>query len=144
VQKGLGSETIELPFLVDLLKIRSRTVEDLLDQAEPYFLDTLEYDPKAVKKQWAKDPSGTADRLSRLRGVLSSSDWNQATLEEVSRGLAEELEIGAGKLFQPLRLALTGSSASPGIFDVLVLLGRDRSLERIDRAVEILRSGEVA
>ena len=48
--------------------------------------------------------------------------------------------IGAGKLFQPLRLALTGSSASPGIFDVLLLLGRKRSLGRIGRAVNILRS----
>ncbi len=80
----------------------------------------------AVKKQWAKDPETTADRLQRLQERLSEVTWDQEPLEEALRALAEEMGIGAGKLFQPLRLALTGSSASPGIFDVLVLLGRER------------------
>lgn len=134
---------IDLPFLVELLKVRARTVEDLLNQSEPYFRDELSYDPKAVKKQWAKDPDATAERLARLKTALADVNWSQEALEEVARGLAEELEIGAGKLFQPLRLALTGSSASPGIFDVLVLLGRERSLERIEKSVNILRSGNL-
>jgi glutamyl-tRNA synthetase len=138
-----GPPPIDLSFLVDLLKTRARTVEDLLNQAEPYFLEELEYEPKAVKKQWAKDPGGTAERLERLQGRIGDIDWDQETLEEAARGLAEELQIGAGKLFQPLRLALTGSSASPGIFDVLVLLGRERSLDRIKRAVDMLRSGNL-
>jgi glutamyl-tRNA synthetase len=134
---------IDLAFMVELLKVRARTLEDLLLQAEPYFQAELHYDPKAVRKQWAKDPAATALRLSRLGEVLGEASWDQESLEEVSRGLARELEVGAGKLFQPLRLALTGSSASPGIFDVLVLLGRERSLERIERAVNMLRSGKL-
>ncbi|MBT8398656.1 MAG: glutamate--tRNA ligase [Gemmatimonadetes bacterium] len=138
-----GREAIDIYFLVELLKVRARTVEDLLDQAEPYFSTDIDYEPKAVRKQWAKDAEAVADRLERLHAELGDVDWDQERLEEVSRGLAEELEIGAGKLFQPLRLALTGSSASPGIFDVLVLLGRERSLDRIQRAVNILRSGEL-
>jgi glutamyl-tRNA synthetase len=132
---------IDLAFLVDLLKVRARTVEDLVSQAEPYFRSELTYDPKAVKKQWAKDPEATARRLAALEDRLAGTTWTQDSLEEASRALAEELQVGAGKLFQPLRLALTGSSASPGIFDVLVLLGRDRSLERIGKAVNILRAG---
>jgi glutamyl-tRNA synthetase len=146
-EKGLITGTdpggIDLTFLVDLLKVRARTVEDLLDQAEPYFLSELEYDPKAVKKQWAKDPQTTGDRLARLHEALAGVTWEQAELEEASRALAEEMEIGAGKLFQPLRLALTGSSASPGIFDVLVLLGQETSMDRIEKAVNILRSGKL-
>ena len=145
--KGLLTGTdpggIDLTFLVDLLKVRARTVEDLLNQAEPYFLSELEYDPKAVKKQWAKDPQTTGDRLARLHETLAGVTWEQAELEEASRALAEEMEIGAGKLFQPLRLALTGSSASPGIFDVLVLLGQETSMDRIEKAVNILRSGKL-
>jgi glutamyl-tRNA synthetase len=145
--KGLLTGTdpggIDLTFLVDLLKVRARTVEDLLDQAEPYFLSELVYDPKAVKKQWAKDPQTTGDRLARLHETLAGVTWEQAELEEASRALAEEMEIGAGKLFQPLRLALTGSSASPGIFDVLVLLGQETSMDRIEKAVNILRSGKL-
>jgi glutamyl-tRNA synthetase len=56
--------------------------------------------------------------------------------------LAEQLGFGekAGKVFQPLRIALTGLAASPGIFDVLLMLGRERALSRIDDAVEYLRS----
>jgi len=138
-----GWSSIELPFLIELLKVRARTVEDLVRQAESYFLDELDYDPKAVKKQWAKDPEATADRLHRLHEGLADVPWEAEGLEEVSRALAEELEIGAGKLFQPLRLALTGSSASPGIFDVLMLMGRNRSLDRIERAVNTLRSGKL-
>ena len=140
---GTDPGGIDLTFLVDLLKVRARTVEDLLDQAEPYFLSELEYEPKAVKKQWAKDPQTTGDRLARLQETLAGVTWEQAELEEASRALAEEMEIGAGKLFQPLRLALTGSSASPGIFDVLVLLGQETSMDRIEKAVNILRSGKL-
>jgi glutamyl-tRNA synthetase len=146
-EKGLvpegGEAGLDLAFLVDLLKVRSRTVEDLKNQAEPYFQEDLSFDPKAVKKQWAKDPATTADRLQSLADSLSVTEWTHEALEAASRGLAEQLEVGAGKLFQPLRLALTGSSASPGIFDVLVVLGRERSLERIRKAVNILRSGSL-
>ena len=52
--------------------------------------------------------------------------------------VAESNAIAPGTIFQPLRVALTGSAASPGIFDVLKLLGRERSLDRIDRAVRYL------
>jgi glutamyl-tRNA synthetase len=57
------------------------------------------------------------------------------------RSDAERRGVGAGKLFQPLRVALTGLTVSAGIFDVLVLLGRDRSLARIDDAMNYLREG---
>lgn len=133
--------TLDLSFLVDLLKVRSRTLEDLLGQAEPYFQADLTYEAKAVKKQWAKEPAATAERLDALAEAFEDADWTHEALEQVARGMAEALGIGAGKLFQPLRLALTGSSASPGIFDVLVVLGRERSLDRIRKAVNILRSG---
>jgi glutamyl-tRNA synthetase len=61
-------------------------------------------------------------------------------MEEALRKQAERRGVGAGKLFQPLRVALTGLSVSAGIFDVLALLGRDRALARIDDAVKFLRA----
>jgi glutamyl-tRNA synthetase len=64
--------------------------------------------------------------------------WTSDALEPELRRLAERIGVGAGKIFQPLRVALTGVAASPGIFDVLVLLGRDRSLARIDEALRRL------
>ncbi len=133
----------DLGYLVDLLKVRARTLEDLVLQARPYFLDEVEFDEKAVRKNWLKDPTGTLGRLERVQRCLAEGDWTEEALEEALRSLAEEMGIGAGKLFQPLRVALTGSSASPGIFDVLVLLGRGRAEKRVERAIHALRSGEV-
>ena len=58
-------------------------------------------------------------------------------MEEALRKLADELGVGGGKIFQPLRVALTGLGVSPGIFDVLMMLGRDLALARIERAAKI-------
>ena len=106
----------------------------------PYFGDSVVLDPDAVAKQW-KDPS-TADVLSDARAALAGvTGWAVEPLEDAMRGVTERRGIGAGKLFQPLRVALTGSAVSPGIFDVLMLLGRDRSLRRLDAALRTLRGG---
>jgi len=126
--------------LVDLLKVRSRTIDDIVRQAAPYMRDPVEYDPEAMVKQW-KDRPGTAELLSRTRHTLSLVEqWDMPALEEALRSLAERLGLTAGKIFQPLRVALTGLTVSPGIFDVLRILGRERALARIDDALTQLRS----
>jgi glutamyl-tRNA synthetase len=124
--------------LLDLLRIRARTVDDIVRQARPYFADEIEYDAESVSRHW-KDPAATAELLRAVRERMTSvSVWEVGPLEEALRGFAEARGIGAGKLFQPLRVALTGLAASPGIFDVLVALGRDRALARLDRVVDSL------
>jgi glutamyl-tRNA synthetase len=131
---------VDLPALIDLLKPRSRTVEELVAQAKPYFLDELPYDSVAVGKHWLKAREETLALLEVLMARLSTVAWEPEALEEAIRGLAEELGVGAGKVIHPLRVALTGVAASPGIFDLLILLGRDRSLQRLQRAMAWLRS----
>jgi len=64
--------------------------------------------------------------------LKAENDWTVAALEANLKALAEELGQGLGKLAQPMRAALTGTTTSPGIFDVLALLGREESLARID------------
>jgi len=126
--------------LVDLLRVRARTVDDIARQAVPYFADEVEYDADAVSKQW-RDASAAAEILAATRERLTSLvAWDATTMETALRALAEELSISGGKIFQPLRVALTGLTASPGIFDVLMILGRDRSLARLDQAVRWLKS----
>ncbi|MDG2003849.1 MAG: glutamate--tRNA ligase [Novosphingobium sp.] len=72
------------------------------------------------------------ERLATIHALLDAqTDWTSATLEASLKSKAEELGVGLGKLAQPMRAALTGQTTSPGIFDVLVLLGRDESLARI-------------
>ncbi|MGK7311959.1 MAG: glutamate--tRNA ligase [Candidatus Longimicrobiales bacterium M2_2A_002] len=122
--------------LIDLLKTRARTVTEIAEQARTYLVDELEYEEKAVKKHWAKKPDEVVERLRRLREVYGELEtWELEPLEDALRGLADELGVGAGKVIHPLRLALTGSSASPGIFQVLVAIGRERSLKRIDEGI---------
>jgi len=136
-------DPIDLAYLVELLKPRSRTLEELVEQAVPYFANEVVFDPQAVKKTWGREGDLVVQRLSRVRDILQVCAWEEGALEAGLRGLAEELGVGAGKIFQPLRVALTGSSASPGIFDVLLVLGRERSLVRMDRALAFLEAGNL-
>jgi len=127
--------------LVDLLRVRARTIDDIVRQAGPYLREDIDYDPDAVAKLW-KDREGVVSLLSATRDRLAAIDWTPAAMEEALRQLAESLGMSAGKLFQPLRVALTGLTASPGIFDVLEMLGRERALARVDAAVEYLTKGD--
>jgi glutamyl-tRNA synthetase len=121
--------------MVELLKTRARTIAEIADQAEPYVRPDPAMDPAAVAKHW-KNQAETKRRLSELRTLFAdAADWTEATLEPAVRGLAEAEGVAAGKVIHPLRVAVTGLAASPGIFDVLGLLGRERTLERIDRAL---------
>ena len=126
--------------LLELLKVRARTVDDVVRQARPYFAEEIDYDAEAVAKHW-KDASATADILAATGERLAVlEDWRAEAMEESLRRLGEERGVGGGKIFQPLRIALTGMSVSPGIFDVVLALGRERTLRRIDTAVRRLRA----
>jgi glutamyl-tRNA synthetase len=127
--------------LLDLLKVRARTIDDIVRQAEPYFQDEIVYDQDAVAKQW-KDRSATAELLTAVRERLADlASWTPDAIEQSLRAFAEGRSVAPGKIFQPLRVALTGLSVSPGIFDVLSLLGRERSLQRISQALVRLNGG---
>ncbi len=124
--------------LIDLVKVRARNLSALAEQARPYLEEAITYEPAAVQKHWA-DASGARVRLAALRDRFSAVDeWDAARLETELRGLADELGIGAGKLIHPLRVALVGAAVSPGIFDVLAVMGRERTLRRLDAAITVL------
>jgi glutamyl-tRNA synthetase len=128
--------------LLDLLRVRARTTHDIVRQASTYFTDSVEYEPEAVAKHW-KDREAAAITLRSVRERLAASEWDPAKMEEALRQLAEERGLSSGKVFQPLRVALVGQLASPGIFDVLGALGREKSLARLDLASAFLSRIEV-
>ncbi|HSG06713.1 MAG TPA: glutamate--tRNA ligase family protein, partial [Longimicrobiales bacterium] len=129
-----------LSTLVDLVKVRARTVHDMADQAKPFVFEAIAYDEQAVAKQWAKDPAETLARLEAMASMLRQVEWSGSELEAGLRALAERVGVGAGKLIHPLRVALTGQMTSPGIFEVLLLLGRDRALARVEAAAARVRA----
>ena len=124
--------------LLDLLRVRARTTHDIVRQASTYFSAKVDYDPEAVAKHW-KDRAGAATILTAVRDRLATTNWDSAAMEDALRRLAEELGLSSGKVFQPLRVALVGQLASPGIFDVLAILGQANSLARLDAAIGYLR-----
>ena len=82
----------------------------------------------------AKD--GARDKLARARAALAEAEpFDEQRVEDALRAVAEELEAKPGALFQPIRVAVTGRTVSVGIFETLVLLGKDESLGRIDAAL---------
>jgi glutamyl-tRNA synthetase len=126
--------------LVALLRVRARRIGDIVRQARPYFADDIGYDPDAVANQW-KDRDATRDILAATFARLEKLEtWDAVALESQLRALSIELGIAAGKIFQPMRVALTGLAVSPGIFEVLIMLGREKSLRRIAAAIDFLRS----
>jgi glutamyl-tRNA synthetase len=125
----LGARRAWFDLLLEQLRVRSRTVDDVARQAAVYLRDDLAYDDDAGGQALAQGP-GAGARTPRGRARLAGRPraWDAAAMEPALRGAAERMGVGAGKLFQPLRVALTGSAASPGMFDVLALLGRDRAI----------------
>jgi glutamyl-tRNA synthetase len=124
--------------LLALLTVRARTFDDFVRQARPYFEEGVTYEEEATRKHW-KRPGDLQHHLAALRDRFAAlDDWTQDALEPALRGLAEELGVGAGKLIHPLRIALTGMAVSPGIFEVLGAMGRERTLARLDAAVREL------
>jgi len=104
------------------------------DRSRFYFKKALVYDETAVKKHLK--PEAKAPLEDVLKGLEEMPDpWDEAGLEALFGRLLEKHGIKMIKLAMPVRVALTGGAVSPGIFDVVRLLGRTRSLERLQRAI---------
>jgi len=125
--------------LLDLLRERAHTLADMAAQARWLVVDdeAIEFDPKAVKKHWK---AGSGELLDRLgRGLEALDDWAPGPIEAVfERVRAEAGDVGMGKLAQPVRIALTGRAASPGIFETVAVLDQQRAVARIERAIRML------
>jgi glutamyl-tRNA synthetase len=115
------------------LRPRAKTLIEFADACAPYMLPR----PLPLNEKAAKLLDDVAiDNLASLRKRLETLDgWQQEALEAAVRETAEEVDVKLGKLAQPLRAALTGSNVSPGIFDVMDVLGRDETLGRLDDAL---------
>lgn len=113
-----------------VLKTRAKNLDELADGAGFLFAQR----PLTMTEKAAKllDEEGRERLRSISNAISAENDWTIENLEATTKALAEELDLGLGKLAQPMRAALTGTTTSPGIYDVLVLLGRDESLARIN------------
>jgi glutamyl-tRNA synthetase len=120
-----------------LIRPRSKRLTDFVEQAAPLLRDEVEYEHEAVAKHWSLPR--TAEMLAAVaRALGETSPFDERSVEATVRASAIERGTKAAVLIHAIRVALTGRAASPGLFEVIALLGRDRTLSRIDRAVAFL------
>jgi glutamyl-tRNA synthetase len=119
-----------------LLKPRAKRLTEYVDGARPFLEDPAQYDPEAVKKHLMT--AGLADHVRALRDAFARASFDEQALEQTLRALAETRGVKAGNLIHATRIAMTGRMVSPGLFEMLVLLGRDRVLARLDRLTHFL------
>ena len=120
---------------------RSRTFLEPCENARFFVIGDgeIEYDAKAVKKVLRKNEGQGFGVLRELGGELAEAvgGWEAGRLEAAIKGYAERRELGLGKVAQPLRVAVSGSTVSPPIFDTLEILGRDAVLARVERCLAL-------
>ena len=125
-----------------LIQPRVKTLAAIPAEGRFFFdpTDAFEYDAGALKKHWG-DPAIAAAVREVARRWDALHDWSPVPLEAELRAVAEGRGLSAGKLIHPIRLAVTGRTASPGLFEVVALLGRERTRARIGRLLDSPASG---
>jgi len=131
-----GREKIE-KIVVCLLE-RMKTLKDIVALSDFFFLDEITYDQKAIEKHMKEE--GVKEILSKLGSALKSvNPFTKDNIETAFRGLAAELGIKAGKVIHPARVALTGRSDSPPMFDTVEIIGKEVCLKRLEKAFQLLQ-----
>jgi glutamyl-tRNA synthetase len=120
--------------LIPPLRERSETLLDLVQGAVPYLTEPMTMEAAAANKHLTQTIAPILKEFADQVEVVE--DFTKETLEPILHGLIERHELKMGKVAQPLRVALTGRTVSPGIYEVMALLGKERSLQRIRAGVE--------
>ena len=122
--------------IVELLKPRAHRLGDFVTQSQPLLADRVEMDPAAAARHLA--PAGTRAHVEAVAGTLEDvGEFTAAQLEQALRDLAASRGVKAGTLIHATRVAVTGRTVSPGLFEVLELLGRERVLARLSAALPL-------
>ena len=124
--------------VASVLKERAQSFAQMAEQADIFYKDSVELDEKAAKKQLRPVALPVLEAIHAKLSV--QDDWQAASLKTLLESVAEEQEIGFGKIGQPLRVAITGAGASPDIGDTLELIGKNRSLARIATAIDYVKA----
>src|SRR5437763_3795300 len=122
---------------LDTCKGKKRLFSELAEYGGFYFVEEVEYDAEAAAKDFTPE---NRERLKKLRDAFAAlSSFDAATLENVLKEIAKQLGMKAGVLVHPTRLACTGKTAGPSLYHLLEVLGKERVLARIERALALIR-----
>ena len=122
--------------IIGLIKERATFVSDFWELSHYFFIAPSTYDEKAIKKQWKED---TAELLLKLISVLNSlEDFTSINTEKYVKNWIAENNLSFGKIMPPLRLVIVGELKGPHIFDILEVIGKQETINRIKKSIEVL------
>ena len=122
--------------MIATLRERAKTLTELVELAHFYLSDDITFEEKAAKKFLTPEVRESMGQL--LERLSALEEFNEQANEQIFAGILQERGLALGKLAQPVRVALTGSTVSPGIYEVIGVLGKDRTLRRLHRALEYI------
>lgn len=123
--------------VIGAMRDRVAFVKDFVKNSPYFFEAPVQYDPEIVKKRWKPETSGQLTKLIEEFSQLENPQKDD--YEEALHRAAEALKVGHGDLIHALRLAVSGVGAGPGLYDILVILGKEETIRRIDSAIERLK-----
>lgn len=126
--------------VIQTLQPRSKTLVEMAQAAVFYYQDNLKFDEKAVKKFLKKDIAAVLEKSADY--IEGLEKYTQEALETIFKKIMEETNLKFGKIAQPLRVAITGTTISPGIFEMLIALGKDKTVQRIKSAIQLIQNKE--
>jgi glutamyl-tRNA synthetase len=135
-----AAERVRIERVIDLVKSRAHKLPDVVAQARPFLTEAIDRDGTAVAK-YLSAPDLAPHLRAWRQGAEQVEPFNAATLEAALRAVAAERGIKAGVLIHATRVAVTGQAVSPGVFEVLELVGRDRTIARLIEAEQFLETG---
>jgi len=140
-QKGLDAEAGEfLDKVITTLNTRSKTLLEMAEGAIFYYQDTISYDPAAAAKFLKQE---SLDMLKQLAGEFEPLDpFSGKDLEDAFKRVMEQTGLKFGKIAQPLRVVLTGKTVSPGIFEIVEVLGKERVIDRLNQAIRFIQADQ--
>jgi len=131
---GLNGNKTAILSAVTAVKTRSRTILDVARQVAVRMDERFVTLDEKAQKEIAKDPHGYRSALAASVVALKNAEWSQEGLEQALRDLAEERGVAAGKVFQPIRIALTGGTVSEPVNELLLVVGKEAALRRLEAA----------
>ncbi|HYK90685.1 MAG TPA: glutamate--tRNA ligase [Acidobacteriota bacterium] len=136
-----ASEQPSVDAAIDLLKTRARRLTDFSGTFRAFFTDDFDYQPDAVAK-FMGEPNLKVLLPTLLEHYREDGPFSHERAESILRSVAESNGVKAGLLINSLRVGLTGQGVAPGLFDVMRVLGRERTLSRIERLIDFLNRGK--
>lgn len=134
VNATASSSDPRLVSIVDIMKIRAKRLTDLADNTFYFFVDPVEYEEKAVRKNFT--PASKVLLETIHRELTAVNDFSHESLEALYRTIAEKTGVSSGQLIHPTRLSISGVSFGPGLFELMELFGKETVLRRIENAIK--------